>query len=138
MLWAAGSAGNGAGGEEPKPKRKIKVTVPKWCGKWVVSMDEFEDGVVGAKSKNLAGSCKAGVLAVLLLLGRFQVLLPSSLTACKGGCTRVACMPAFQDQLPGCQREVGKLPGQHPDMLRWLRVQGCAASCPSPSRCRRQ
>lgn len=61
MLWAAGSSGNGAGGEDPKPKRKIKVTVPKWCGKWVVSMDEFEDGVVGAKSKNLAGDHKAGL-----------------------------------------------------------------------------
>jgi hypothetical protein len=35
--------------------------VPKWCGKWVVSMDEFEDGVVGAKSKNLAGDYRAAV-----------------------------------------------------------------------------
>ena len=30
------------------------VKPPKWCGKWAVSSDEFADGVVGAKSKNLA------------------------------------------------------------------------------------
>lgn len=38
--------------------------MPKWCGKWVVSMDEFEDGVVGAKSKNLAGDHRAAVTVV--------------------------------------------------------------------------
>lgn len=52
------AASNGAGGEghEKTPKRKIEVKVPEWCGKWVVSMDEFADGVVGAKSKNLGGA----------------------------------------------------------------------------------
>lgn len=52
------AASNGAGGEghEKAPKRKIEVKVPEWCGKWVVSMDEFADGVVGAKSKNLGGA----------------------------------------------------------------------------------
>jgi hypothetical protein len=64
MPWSAGATGNGAGGEEQKPKRRVKVTVPKWCGKWVVSMDEFEDGVVGAKSKNLAGDPLRGGCAV--------------------------------------------------------------------------
>ena len=29
--------------------------MPQWSGKWVVSMDEYRNGVVGAKSKNLAG-----------------------------------------------------------------------------------
>jgi hypothetical protein len=37
-------------------KRQMTVKVPKWCGKWVVSMDEFKEGVVGAKSENLAGN----------------------------------------------------------------------------------
>lgn len=54
--WAGANGANGSGdGGEHKPKRKVKVTVPKWCGRWVVGMDEFADGVVGAKSKNLAG-----------------------------------------------------------------------------------
>lgn len=42
-------------GSESKPRRKLSIKIPKWCGKWVVGMDEFRDGVVGAKSKNLAG-----------------------------------------------------------------------------------
>ena len=45
----------GEGGQERKSRRKLKISIPKWCGKWVVSMDEYKDGVVGAKSKNLAG-----------------------------------------------------------------------------------
>lgn len=48
---AASSSGVG----EAKPKHKLEVKVPEWCGKWVVSMDAFKDGVVGAKSKNIAG-----------------------------------------------------------------------------------
>ena len=42
--------------KEKKPKKQMKVKVPKWCGKWVVSMNDFKEGVVGAKSKNIAGS----------------------------------------------------------------------------------
>lgn len=45
---------NGAG-KEQAPKKKIKVEVPKWAGKWVVTMDQYKDGLVGAKSKNIAG-----------------------------------------------------------------------------------
>ena len=41
--------------KEKKAKKKMTVKVPKWCGKWVVGMDEFKEGVVGAKSKNIAG-----------------------------------------------------------------------------------
>lgn len=33
----------------------LKMSVPKWNGKFVVMMDEFADGVVGAKSRNIAG-----------------------------------------------------------------------------------
>ena len=47
--------GGAEGGQDRKSRRKLKISIPKWCGKWVVSMDEYKDGVVGAKSKNLAG-----------------------------------------------------------------------------------
>lgn len=40
---------------DSKPQRKLSISIPKWCGKWVVGMDDYKDGVVGAKSKNLAG-----------------------------------------------------------------------------------
>jgi len=29
----------------------MKISVPKWPGKWVLGMSEYKDGVVGAKSK---------------------------------------------------------------------------------------
>ena len=45
-----------ADGADSQPRRKLRITIPKWCGKWVVGMDSFADGVVGAKSKNLAGA----------------------------------------------------------------------------------
>ena len=38
-----------------KSGRHLVIEVPKWSGKWVVGMDEYANGVVGAKSKNLAG-----------------------------------------------------------------------------------
>ena len=31
------------------------MEVPQWAGKWVVTMDQYKDGLVGAKSKNIAG-----------------------------------------------------------------------------------
>ena len=37
------------------PALRLQVKVPKWCGQYVVGMDGYRDGVVGAKSKNLAG-----------------------------------------------------------------------------------
>lgn len=42
--------------KEKKKKKQMKVKVPKWCGKWVVGMDDFKEGIVGAKSKNIAGN----------------------------------------------------------------------------------
>ena len=48
-----GGGAGGSGGQ--RARRKLEISFPKWCGKWVVSMDEYKDGVVGAKSKNLAG-----------------------------------------------------------------------------------
>lgn len=44
-----------SGPKEKKKKKQMTVKVPKWCGKWVVGMDDFKEGVVGAKSKNIAG-----------------------------------------------------------------------------------
>lgn len=49
------------GGSTAEPRKKLSIKIPKWCGKWVVSMDEYKDGVVGAKSKNLAGLTPARV-----------------------------------------------------------------------------
>lgn len=47
----------GEGGDrKQQPRRRLNVTVPRWCRKWVVGMDGYSDGVVGAKSKNLAGA----------------------------------------------------------------------------------
>lgn len=49
-----------AQGDGPKaPKKTMKVAVPKWCGQWAVGMDQYKDGVVGAKSKNIAGEARA-------------------------------------------------------------------------------
>ena len=36
-------------------KAALRISVPEWGGRWAVGMDAFRDGVVGAKSKNLAG-----------------------------------------------------------------------------------
>ena len=63
------------GSQERRSRRKLKISIPKWCGKWVVSMDEYKDGVVGAKSKNIAGQLVAGTHSVLTLLSS-NVLQP--------------------------------------------------------------
>ena len=47
--------------KEKKKKKQMTVKVPKWCGKWVVGMDDFKEGVVGAKSKNIAGDPRQAV-----------------------------------------------------------------------------
>jgi hypothetical protein len=45
----------GAGGEQSQGHGlNLQISIPHWSGKWVVPMSEFKDGVVGAKSKNLA------------------------------------------------------------------------------------
>lgn len=56
-----GEGAGSSGGQ--RARRKLKISIPKWCGKWVVSMDEYRDGVVGAKSKNLAGvACRPALV----------------------------------------------------------------------------
>ncbi|EFJ44707.1 hypothetical protein VOLCADRAFT_118653, partial [Volvox carteri f. nagariensis] len=64
-----------------KPTKGLKIEVPTWCGRWVVGMDEYRDGVVGAKSKNLAklrGRLPANInlpASVTLPFGCFEQVL---------------------------------------------------------------
>lgn len=60
------------GGSTAEPRKKLSIKIPKWCGKWVVSMDEYKDGVVGAKSKNLAGLTPASVQISMPFLATAQ------------------------------------------------------------------
>ena len=76
VLWneekpAKGGAEEEDGAGSKSRKLNLKVTIPKWCGKWAVPSTSFRDGVVGAKSKNIAG-----------LKGRLPdwVALPASVT----------------------------------------------------------
>lgn len=126
----AGASGSNGSGEEPKEKRKIKVTVPKWCGKWVMSMDEFADGVVGAKSKNLAGvqDCWSSTARGVLALAWLQAVTIAA-DRCKpwqSSC-RTASTMAF------CRCKL-----RHDVQSNMFCPQACAASCPSQLRCRRR
>lgn len=69
---AAPHAATTSGADDGSPRRRsIQVSVPQWCGKWVLGMDGYGPSLVGAKSKNLAG-----------LRGRLpsDIALPSSVT----------------------------------------------------------
>lgn len=46
--------GNGAN-QHHHHHKKLTMSVPAWSKQWAVQMDGFKDGIVGAKSKNLAG-----------------------------------------------------------------------------------
>jgi len=63
--------------KEKKKKKQMTVKVPKWCGKWVVGMDDFKEGVVGAKSKNIAGTatihCKNCHVRIAVMAARASV-----------------------------------------------------------------
>lgn len=67
VTWEKASDSDLSGDQSQKkaPRKKLKVDIPRWCGKWVVGMDEFKDGVVGAKSKNLAGELLTSSLQVV-------------------------------------------------------------------------
>lgn len=56
VTWEEGSNADSAGcsSKDKMTPSKIKITKPQWCKKWALGMDEFKDGLVGAKSKNLA------------------------------------------------------------------------------------
>ena len=56
VSWEVAQEQAAAAPKGKKKKQKLSVKVPKWCGKWVVGMDDFKEGVVGAKSKNIAGA----------------------------------------------------------------------------------
>jgi len=56
VSWEVVEEQAAAAPKEKKKKKQMTVKVPKWCGKWVVGMDDFKEGVVGAKSKNIAGN----------------------------------------------------------------------------------
>ena len=46
VSWAASDAGEqqSATDAAAMPRTKIEVTIPTWCGKYVVTMDEFKEG----------------------------------------------------------------------------------------------
>ncbi|CAG9462085.1 unnamed protein product [Pedinophyceae sp. YPF-701] len=55
VRWSEDATGaGGSAATNGAPQRKITVSIPNWCGKWAVGVDRFADGVVGAKSKNIA------------------------------------------------------------------------------------
>ncbi len=56
VSWEVVEEQTAAAPKEKKKKKQMTVKVPKWCGRWVVGMDDFKEGVVGAKSKNIAGT----------------------------------------------------------------------------------
>ncbi len=61
----------------------LQVKVPKWCGQYVVGMDGYRGGVVGAKSKNLAGGTPSSQLSLSKPLPRPKTCWPG-LQGCEG------------------------------------------------------
>jgi alpha-glucan,water dikinase len=92
------SGGPLKGGPAPGAPRNLKITIPKWCGKWAVGMDEFKDGVVGAKSRNLAN-----------LRGKLPdwVQLPPAVTVPFGSFEKVgrACCGALPEEKEAALRQ---------------------------------
>lgn len=57
VSWEEGAATNGNEGSSANhssSRPPLRVSKPTWCKSWSIGMDMFSDGVVGAKSKNLA------------------------------------------------------------------------------------
>ena len=77
VSWEVVEEKAAAAPKEKKKKKQMTVKVPKWCGKWVVGMDDFKEGVVGAKSKNIAGSatnhCKTCHVRIALMTARASI-----------------------------------------------------------------
>ena len=57
VMWSESSGNLGHNGSASNGSAGLKLSIQRarWCGKWVVPMDDFKDGLVGAKSRNLAG-----------------------------------------------------------------------------------
>ncbi|GFR47292.1 hypothetical protein Agub_g8979 [Astrephomene gubernaculifera] len=116
VTWTAAqppSAAGGAGGEgagahgagAARPTKGLKIEVPVWCGRWVVGMDEYSDGVVGAKSKNLAR-----------LRGRLppSINLPASVTLPFGCFEQILELPENQDIKRRLADRVARIAGRTP------------------------
>lgn len=74
---------SGAAAAAPGAPRNLRISIPKWGGKWAVGMDEFKEGEVGAKSRNLAN-----------LRGKLPdwVKLPPAVTVPFGSFEKVRCL----------------------------------------------
>lgn len=71
--------------DAPDPIKSLSVTKPTWCKKWSIGIGEFRDGVVGAKSKNLAnlrGKLPEWIAlpsSIALPFGSFEAALESTI-----------------------------------------------------------
>eukprot|EP00983_Pelagomonas_calceolata_P083890 1156248-Pelagomonas_calceolata.AAC.11 len=119
----------------------LKISIPKWPGKWVVGMDEYKDGVVGAKSKNIAG-----------LRGKMPdwISLPASVTLPFGSyeqmpdlkpCQHHGCCPwvpmsrcGFYEQVGRCkcrcEASLGQCTPAQDFMSKWVLLGSCLLACP--------
>lgn len=102
-LVTGGSNGSNGSGEKA-PKKTLKVKVPTWCGQWVVGQNDFKDGVVGAKSKNIAG-----------LRGKLPdtIKLPPSITVPFGAFEEVLNAAENRDVKQRLEQAVKNIPESH-------------------------
>ncbi|GLC33353.1 hypothetical protein PLESTB_000342400 [Pleodorina starrii] len=86
-----------------KPTKGLKIEVPTWSGRWVVGMDDYRDGVVGAKSKNLAS-----------LRGRLpsNIKLPASVTLPFGCFEQALELPENKHIKQALKETVGRISGR--------------------------
>jgi len=109
VTWTEAKASDAAAAAQEAaknmPAKGLKIEVPKWCGKWAVQMSEYRNGVVGAKSKNLAS-----------LQGKLpaEIKLPASVTLPFGCFEQVLDMPENKQIKSRLNDLVGKLVSQKP------------------------
>eukprot|EP01025_Chloroclados_australasicus_P029393 TRINITY_DN2937_c0_g1_i13.p1 TRINITY_DN2937_c0_g1~~TRINITY_DN2937_c0_g1_i13.p1 ORF type:complete len:933 (-),score=168.34 TRINITY_DN2937_c0_g1_i13:30-2582(-) len=97
--------------------RRLRIDIPEWCGLWVVKMKQFGDGIVGAKSKNLAA-----------LRGQIPdwINLPPSVTLPFGTYEEVLAQDNNKNvakELKQALKEVSKGPSQYLPKCRELVMQ---------------
>ena len=87
--------------KEKKKKKQMTVKVPKWCGKWVVGMDDFKEGVVGAKSKNIAGTATMHCAICHVRIALMAARASFAALAWQCGCTEThnSCLIDTSNQL---------------------------------------
>ncbi|GMH39379.1 hypothetical protein BSKO_07277 [Bryopsis sp. KO-2023] len=93
-------------------KKNLKINVPKWCGKWVVSMDEYTPEKVGAKSRNIAG---------LRRQIPDDIKLPSSVTVPFGSFEKVLESKENSDVRDGIEQAMKRIPDGPSVALRTCR-----------------